>query len=648
MNVDEHYTADAISVRTTVVATLAASLAGGIFTLACWFVLKSTSLPAFGGSNVSRGLSTAGSVLLLVSLAVLFFLWIQDHRLGKHRPRWRSAVTYLMANLAPAALIVATLAIPLAATKLYIDGVTVDQGFRTQYLTRMTSDWHLHDMNYKDLPAYYPALWFWFGGRFANLLGLAGWEAYQPWALVSMSIMTCSLVPLWQRLTSSLPVATAISLVCTAVFLVTSAIEPYSGIVAIGAPIAAAMMARAFRGSKAAMVFLTVFLGLSAATYTVFTAVIALSVVAVAGMFAVVNTRKLAPLWRLLVIGVGSMIVALISWGPYAWAIVHGAPLGKATATHYLPLEGAQVPMPMFSPTLIGALCLLGLGYLVFRAKTPEIRCLGITLVMAYGWIIASMIMALAGQTLLGFRLEGMIALLLGTAGVLGLAEFRLNGIYSFLPKDLTVEQKRNLDARVTAIMLTVLTLGGVSYAQSIPTRLHTAIDLAYTDTDGNGERADRFPADSTQYYREIDEYITEHGYERSNTVVLADSHNFLSFYPYWGFQALTSHYANPMGEFEARNAFLENLAVDSNTKLRDPQKFQAALDAAPWSPPQVFIFHGTLGDPKSKWKFDLAEDIYPNNPNVRFRGIYFNPESFKGWDAKQIGPFVVVVKPLT
>lgn len=647
MNVDEKYTADTLSVRSTILATFLASCTAALFTLACWFVLKSTHLPAFGGSNVMRGLSTAGVVITLVVLGLLSFLWLRDRRRVVSPPRWRRYATYAVAYLAPAALIVATLAIPLAATKLYLDGVTVDQGFRTQYLTRLTESWQLHDMNYRDLPAYYPALWFWLGGRFGNLLGLAGWEAYQPWALVSMSALCCSLVPLWQRVTSSLPVAAAIALVDTAIFLVTSAEEPYSGIVALGTPLAAAVTVKAFRGSRSALVFLAIFLGLSAATYTVFTVIIALSVCAVAFVVALIEQRSIRPLLRLLAVGVGAIVIALISWGPYSWAILHGAPVGKATATHYLPAEGTVLPLPMLSPTLIGGLCLLGVVYLIFRFRNPEIRGLGVTTVVAYCWILGSMVVTLIGQTLLGFRVEIVVAMLLATAGILGLAEIHRAGFAAYLPRDTSAELRRSYNVRLSGVLVTLLTIAGIAYAQTIPVRNHTAIDLAYTDTDGNGVRADRFPADSTQYFRAIDAYIAEQGYSR-DTVVLADSHSFLSFYPYWGFQALTSHYANPLGEFERRNAFLEDLAKRSTKDLSDPTKFNAALEASPWSPPQVFIFRGTLNDADAAWKYDLAEDIYPNNPNVRFRGIYFNPASFADWHKQQIGPFVVVVKPLT
>ena len=43
---------------------------------------------------------------------------------------------------------VVTLAMPLGATKLYLFGISVDQQFRTEYLTRLTDTAALHDMTY--------------------------------------------------------------------------------------------------------------------------------------------------------------------------------------------------------------------------------------------------------------------------------------------------------------------------------------------------------------------------------------------------------------------------------------------------------------------------------------------------------------------
>ncbi|MEJ5927837.1 galactan 5-O-arabinofuranosyltransferase [Corynebacterium sp. H128] len=644
MNVVENYKADTLSFRSTILAMFAATVGGAVFTLACWFVLKSTNLPAFGGSYVSRAIATACSSAIIIGVSLLLLWWLRDQHRDSVRPKWRTILTYLAAYLAPAGLVVSNLAIPLSATRLYLDGVTVDQGFRTQFLTRMTAEFGLQDMNYIGLPSFYPGAWFWFGGRFANLLGLPGWEAYQPWALVSIAAMTSALVPLWQRLSGSLPVAVGIALVNTTIFLVMSPEEPYAGIVALGIPVAAVLMSRTLHGSWAAAAGLAIYLGLSAATYTIFTAAVALSVVVITLVYAILVERSWQPIIKLTLVGVTSMAIAAIVWAPYLIKLLSGAPRSDSSATHYLPLEGTEVPLPMLSPTLIGLLCVIGIVFLVFRFNDFDVRAMAVTLIVIYGWLIGSMVYTLAGNTLLGFRLDILVSLLLGTAGVLGISDFRLNGVRKFYPARTDVA----FSTKVSAVMVILLMIGGVAYAQLIPNRTAVAIDLAYTDTDGYGERADKFPADSAKYFPEIDAYLRESGHEPTNTVVLTDVKDFLSFHPYYGYQASTSHYANPLGEFEARNDLIESWAVRSHEDLKDPAAFSAEIARSPWRAPDVFILHGDSTDPKSPWKYDLAEDIYPNNPNVRSRGVYFNPAAFQDWDIKQVGPFVVVVKPVT
>ena len=67
-------------------------------------------------------------------------------------------------------------------------------------------------------------------------------------------------------------------------------------------------------------------------------------------------------------------------------------------------------------------LCLIGIVYLVIRVKNVHIRTLGWALIGVYLWIVASMVLPLLGTTLLGFRLEILVVLIMTTAGVLGLA----------------------------------------------------------------------------------------------------------------------------------------------------------------------------------------------------------------------------------
>ena len=167
---------------------------------------------------------------------------------------------------------------------------------------------------------------------------------------------------------------------------------------------------------------------------------------------------------------------------------------------------------------------------------------------------------------------------------------------------------------------------------------------MAYTDTDGYGERADRYTSDSAENYLKIRKFIDAQGHPADETVVLTDEKLFMAYNPYFGFNAFTSNYANPLGEFSTRNLQIESWAERSWDQT--PGEFAKALDSATWRGPDVFIFRGDLEHPKDGYKTHLAEDIYPNQPNVRYRAVFFNPDVFdKGWETAQIGPFVVAAR---
>lgn len=701
----EEYTTDLLNRRRTLIAMAAAAVGGGLFTLLAWYVLTFTSLPAFSTSMVTKALATAGTVLVLLAVGAVVVFWLLDEQrsdarrrarqrkaarsrgtgataasaltanaadestpeggstrasdpeadhhdpsaaaedLQVHRPRWRVILTYLVSYLSPAALVVTTTAIPLSSTRLYLDGIQVDQGFRTQFLTRMTDTIGLSDMNYIDMPTYYPGGWFWFGGRFADLLGMEGWAAYQPWALVSIAATAAMLVPVWQRLCGSLPVATGIALVSTCVVLVMGADEPYAVIVALGVPAATILARRAVSGSRFCMLALTLYLGASASMYTLYTGVVALSVILIAALFAAFGQRSWKPVLRMILIGLGSVAIALIFWGPFLFAALSGQEMSGATATHFLPLEGTEIPVPFLSPSVIGFLCLLGLIFLIVRAVDQDLRAMGFGLVVFYGWSVASMVATLAGSTLLGFRMSTIIVLQLATAGVLALADIRMVGVERLYPNRISPKVSRV----ITVVMVVVVMLAGLKYAQDIPYRNQDQIDQAYTDTDGFGERGDRRTPDAGTLYSEIDEHIQSFGHEPTETVVLTDEINFLAYNPYHGFQAFTSHYANPLGEFARRNTAIETWAEQSWDELADPADFAAELETAPWQAPDVFIMRGSLEEPESGAAYHLAMDIYPSSPNVRYDAVYFNLEPFTDpgsmWDTTQIGPFVVVTR---
>lgn len=612
---------------------LAYGAAGGALTLAGWFVLHSLSLPAFNTSYVTRALATGASLVLLVLAAATCWFWLRGRRGWVSEP---------VVALVPAGLVLSSLGIPLSATRLYLDGIQVDQGFRTQFLSRMAQSVSHGDMSYVDLPSFYPLGWFWLGGRVANLLHFSGWEVYQPWALASIAAAAAALTPIWRHLTGSLPVAGAIAVATTAVVLTKVPQEPYAAIVAMFFPAAVVAAQRALRGSWWATAACAAYLGVSATFYTLFTAVAALTVVvlAVIACFRGPGPKRwLVPLERLVIIGVGSLAIALISWGPYLKQLLTGDYAAESTANHYLPQLGAYFPLPFFSLSIVGLLSLVGLVYLVVRVGEEEVDSLTVAALTCYLWILLSMAVTALGTTLLGFRVEAMILVLFATAGVLGIADARLAGIERFYPGRLSAQAQR----AVTTVLVVLVAAGSLLYVQQIPAENESYIDQAYADTDGFGERADRFPPDAGRYYSEIVDYLAEHGRYPGESVVYTDEINFMAFHPFYGFNAFTSHYANPLGEFEKRNEALTQWAELSKTS---PEGLTEAIDSAPWRAPEAFIFRGNL-EKSPKLKTHIAHDIFPNQPNVRYEATYFDATGFSAadWDERQIGPFVVVVR---
>jgi len=183
-----------------------------------------------------------------------------------------------------------------------------------------------------------------------------------------------------------------------------------------------------------------------------------------------------------------------------------------------------------------------------------------------------------------------------------------------------------------------------IAFSQDIPDVLRPDLTIAYTDTDGHGQRGDRRPPSSEKFYPEIDNAITRAtGKPRDQTVVMTADYSFLSYYPYFGFQGLTSHYANPLAQFDKRAA-----AIKSWSKLKAADPFIHALDTLPWAPPTVFLMrHGGSAGQSSTYTLRLAEDVYPNQPNVRRYTVELNASMFADprFTVSTIGPFVLAVR---
>ncbi|ORV53229.1 arabinofuranosyltransferase [Mycolicibacter engbaekii] len=586
--------------------------------------------PAYPSSNQLHALTTVGQVGCLAGLAGAALLW----RRGRQVLAWLAAVVFV------SAFSVVTLAMPLGATKLYLFGISVDQQFRTEYLTRLADSPRLHDMTYLGLPPYYPPGWFWLGGRAAALTGTPAWEMYKPWAITSMAIAAAVALVLWNKMVR-FEYAVLATIAATAVTLAYSSPEPYAAMITLLAPpvlILAWSGLRAAGRGWAALVGTGVFLGFAATFYTLLVAYSAFTVILMAVLVAGSRALRraglratLEPLARLAVIGVIAAAIASITWTPYLLAALHH-PVGETRgALHYLPRDGAELSFPMLQFTLLGALCLLGTLWLVVRAtESTRAGALAIGVVGVYLWSLLSMLSTLARTTLLSFRLQPTLTVLLATAGVFGFIEGAraLGGA------------ARGWHRIVYPAATAVGVAGAIAFSQDIPEVLRPDITVAYTDTDGHGERGDRRPPGAAKYYEAVDAAITAAtGRPRDQTVVLTADYSFLSYYPYWGFQGLTPHYANPLAQFSARAA-----AIEAWSKLETAHQFTRALDALPWPGPTVFLMRPGAGD---TYTLRLAKDVYPNHPNVRRYTVELDAALFDGpqFRVQEIGPFVLAIR---
>lgn len=610
---------------TTVANMAAAALIAIIVSVVALAAISRVEWPAYPSSNQLHALTTVGQVGCLIGLLAVGVLW---------RRGWRT-LSRIGAAVFLAAFTVVTLGMPLGATKLYLFGISVDQQFRTEYLTRLTDSPALRDMTYAGLPPFYPPGWFWVGGRAAALTGTPAWEMYKPWSIISIAIAVAVAGALWSKLIR-FEYALAVTTATAAVTLAYNSTEPYSAIITVLIPPVLVLAWSGLRGGQrhggwAAVIGVGLFLGFTATFYTLLLGYTAFTVTVMA-VLAAIARRSAGPLLRVAVIAVIAAAIAAITWLPFLMRAAR-SPLGDTgTAQHYLPVDGAVLTFPMLQFSLLGALCLLGTLWLVWRGwSSVRAAALGIGVLALYAWSLLSMLTTLAGTTLLSFRLQPTLTVLLAAAGVFGFIEIALAAAGRW-------------GRRVIPVAVAIGLIGAIGFSQDIPHVLRPDITVAYTDTDGNGQRGDRRPPGAEKYYAQIDAAIREAtGKPRNETVVMTADYSFLSYYPYFGFQGLTSHYANPLAEFDKRAATIESWG-----KLRNAEEFSRALDAMPWTPPTVFLMRrsGAAGS-SNTYTLRLAEDVYPNQPNVRRYTVELDAKLFTEpyFTVTNIGPFVLAIR---
>ncbi len=287
----------------------------------------------------------------------------------------------------------------------------------------------------------------------------------------------------------------------------------------------------------------------------------------------------------------------------------------------------------MLSFTLLGALCMVGTLWLVVYARSStRAGALTVAVLAVYAWSLLSMLTTLAGTTLLSFRLQPTLTVLLTAAGTFGFIEATRAIAARYTALDRTGASSPPPPPSAPSVRSPSARTSPTCSAPTSPSPTPTPTATASAPT---GAR----PAPRGTTRRSTRRSATATGRPRNETVVMTADYSFLSYLPYYGFQGLTSHYANPLAQFKERSAAIEGWAT-----LTKPDQFIASLDGLPWQPPTVFLMRHGAND---TYTLRLASDVYPNQPNVRRYQVALDAALFDDprWDVSDIGPFVLAIR---
>ena len=334
-------------------AALAAIIAASVAVVGLYAFAK-VHWPAYDSSNELRALTTVGQVCCIAIIGVAVWLIriarADARNTAAARPRRISGaraglIGRVLSWAGLSGFVTVTLGLPLAATKLYLTGISSDQEFRTEYLTRLTDSPKLRDMTYVGVPPFYPAGWFWIGGRVAHAAGMPGWEAFKPYAIGGMAVAAVVALVLWSKLIRP-DLAVVAGLATTAAVLTYDSQEAYGApIVMLFVPALILAWGGLHRPANgwAAIIGTGLFLGFAATFYTLYLAVaaatVALMAVIAAGL-AVYAERR----WRAVLPVLLRLVVAAIVGRRHRAAGVDAVP-ARPAPPHHVQL-GHRVPVP--------------------------------------------------------------------------------------------------------------------------------------------------------------------------------------------------------------------------------------------------------------------------------------------------------------
>ena len=463
-----------------------------------------------------------------------------------------------------------TILTALNGTPFDLYGLQGDQHFRTEYVTRFADDWRGADYTYRGLPAYYAPTYFWLLGRAADLGGIEPYHMLKYGTIAVVFLAPIASYLLWRQIVSPRVAA----LISVALLIVPTLNETYAWIVLV-AFVPWWLLVGHNVGRPGVRRWHPVVLGLvGAVLFTTYYYYFFIIPLALAGEAVVARARdRLA--WRQIGRNVGRTFTILgvaalgsaVYWAPLAWNFVTAedfTPLNN----RWLTVHSGTLALPMLEPSVLGALCLAGLVFLVATVKEALPRAMTVLLVSLFIWHAVGYVAALIDMPLMSFRMREMVPILMLAAAMMAAARvaalaaphvsrdviwrFAATGVMLLVVLagnhfvNLVLDQSRTAHNQTlpsgTLPSGSLPNPGSTAPAPTPPETLRTIIDARYQ---GDG-----------------------------HPVVLTSRADLLAYYPYYGFVQWNANYSHPTAQFRGRIDFLTELA-----RAGSPLEFAERLD---------------------------------------------------------------------
>ncbi len=487
------------------------------------------------------GLHTAAMVV--AALAVGAVWWAR--RTGR---TWDSdLLPALFAGLAGLTMLTALHGTPFDAY-----GVQGDQSFRTAMVTRFADTWQIVDYTYRDLPGYYAPGYFWLLGRAAYLTGVAPWHILKFGAIaVAFAVPLVSYL-FWRRLVTPRHAA----LISAVPLIVPDLYESYGWVVQLAV---IPWWLEAVHGLTRSGLRRRhpVVLGLiGAVLFCIYYYYFFLFVLVFPLFLAVQWWRgefdRRAAGRGLLVLGIAALGSAVF-WAPMAWNFLT-APHFESLNNRWITLNSGDLALPMLEPTVVGALCLLGLGYLVLTAREGLSRSLLVVLVALYLWHALGFVFLALDVPLMSFRMKTLVPLVLLSAAALGL----VRGVRWILGR-ISVPAMWPVVAVGAGLLALLVGDGFVNRVVDDP-RIHAAHNETLPDGTlppfHDTDKQPILPAATR-----VDALIQATYRGPGHPVVLSDRTHLFTYQPYYGFVQWNANYSHPTAQYHRRLEFLEEAA---------------------------------------------------------------------------------------